>query len=127
MIFNGERNKDLIIFMSGIEKWISALPINIKNNIGDWFNKINDLNNCYFVFIDRIEDIKSLMYEKWFKQLVLNDYGLYVGKGITNNTFYSLTNSMRSLSSPIADNFGYLIINGTAIKIKLVEEEKNNE
>ena len=67
------------------------------------------------------------MYEKWFKQLVLNDYGLYVGKGITNNTFYSLTNSMRSLSSPIADNFGYLIINGTAIKIKLVEEEKNNE
>lgn len=127
IIFNRERNKDLIIFMSGIEKWISALPINIKNNIGDWFNKINDLNNCYFVFIDRIEDIKSLMYEKWFKQLVLNDYGLYVGKGITNNTFYSLTNSMRSLSSPIADNFGYLIINGTAIKIKLVEEEKNNE
>ena len=26
------------------------VAINIKNNIGDWFNKINDLNNCYFVF-----------------------------------------------------------------------------
>ncbi len=126
-IFASDRNKPLIVFITGVEKWLSTIPDEIKMNFSNFLSKMQDLKNCYFVFVDRIDDIKSLNYEKWFKQFVLNDHAIFIGRGLNNSTIHNLVTPFREISSIIPENFGYNINNGIATKIKIVEGEKNNE
>lgn len=123
IIFSSERNKPMLLFIAGVEKWISTLPDEIRNDLISFFAKINDLHNCFFVLVDRLEDIKSLNYEKWFKQFVSTDTSIFIGRGLNNSTIHSLVTPLRSLSVLIPDNYGYNIKNGIATKIKVIEGE----
>ena len=123
IIFSSERNKPMLLFIAGVEKWISTLSDEIRNDLISFFAKINDLHNCFFVLVDRLEDIKSLNYEKWFKQFVSTDTSIFIGRGLNNSTIHSLVTPLRSLSVLIPDNYGYNIKNGIATKIKVIEGE----
>ncbi len=126
LIFEQNRNIPLLVFITGLEKWINTIPSEIKNDLSNYFNKINDLHNCYIIVVDRVEDLKSVAYEKWFKQFVANDHGIYIGRGINNSTIHNLVTPLRVLSMPIPENFAYNIINGNAIRIKIVEGEQED-
>ncbi len=125
MIFMANRDFPLLVFITGLEKWISQIPTDIKNDLINYFNKINDLHNCYFVIVDRIEELKSFAYEKWFKQFTSSEYGVYIGRGISNSVLHNLTTPFKVLNEVIPDNFGYNISKANAIRIKIVEGEKN--
>ncbi len=127
MIFEANRSIPLLVFITGFDKWISNIPADIKTKLDEFFNKINDLHNCYFIITDRIEDLKSISFERWFKQFVANDMGIYLGRGLSNSTLHSLTSPLRVLSENIPDNFAFNILNGNAIKIKIVEGESDGE
>ena len=127
IIFAKERTKPMLVFVTGVEKWISTIPDEMKKDLNQYFSKIQELNNCYFVFIDRIEDIKGFSYEKWFKQFVAVDHGIFIGKGLNNSTIHSLVTPFREISALIPENYGYNIENGIATKIKLVEGESDEK
>ncbi|MCI6265962.1 MAG: type VII secretion protein EssC [Erysipelotrichaceae bacterium] len=126
ILFSTERTKPTVVFVTGVEKWISTIPAEIKNDFANYLSKLQNLHNCFFVFIDRLEDIKSLNYEKWFKQYVSVDTSIFVGRGLNNSTIHNLVTPLRTLSVLIPDNYGYNIKNGIATRIKVVEGEDFN-
>ena len=126
-IFMANRNNPLIVFVTGVEKWINTIPDNIKNDFVGYLSKVQELKNCYFAFVDRVDDIKSFNYEKWFKQFTMNDHNIYIGRGLNNSTIHSVVTPFREISAFIPDNFGYNIDNGIATRIKIVEGDSIDE
>ncbi len=123
LIFMANREKPLLVFVTGVEKWISTIPADIKSDLGGYFSKIQEMKNCYFIFVDRLDDIKSLNYENWFKQFVTTDYSIFVGRGLNNSTIHNLVTPLRTLGMIIPNNYGYNIKTGIATRIKVVEGE----
>lgn len=124
MIFAPTRNKPMLVFITGLDKWIEAMSEDIQKDLLRYFNKINDLHNCSFIILDRLEDIKSFAYEKWFKIFASTDNSIFIGRGLNNSTIHNLTTPLRQLAMPIPNNYGYNIKNGNAVKIKVVEGEQ---
>ncbi len=123
MIFNPSRTKPLLIIITGIEKLIESMPDEIKKDLNTYFKKVSELNNCNIIICDKLESIKTYAYEKWFKSFANTENSIFIGRGLNNSTIHNLTTSLREISTPIPDNYGYNINNGIAIKIKIVEGE----
>ena len=121
MIFNPNRNKPLLIFITGMEKFIESIPQELKDN---YFNKVQDLHNCYFIVTEKIDLMKSYLIETWYKNFTSTDNSIFIGKGLNNSLIHTnLSTPLRQISIPIPDNYGYNIKSNNAIKIKIVEGE----
>ena len=119
-----QRDKPLLVFINGVDKFINLIPDDIKNNLSDYLNK---LNNVHLIFIARIIDMKNIAYETWFKANAALDEGIWIGRGLGSSTIHSLVTPLRELNEPIESNFGYVIQKGNAIKMKVLEGEDNGE
>lgn len=126
-IFMNGRSNPLIVFITGMDKWVSNIPVEIKNDLVGYFSKVQDLRNCYFMIVDRLDDIKSLNYEKWFKQFAMSDHGIFIGRGLNNSTIHSLSTPFRVLSMAIPEDYGYNIDKGIATRIKILEGDSIDE
>ena len=123
-VFREDRTNNLIVFITGVEKLIGSLDPTTKNSLITIFTKMSELKNVSIVFVGRVVDIKTFAYEPWFKQFASSDGGIYVGRGINNNTLYSISTSFRILNEQIPPNFGYVVDNGIATRIKVLEGDE---
>ena len=119
--FKENRTDHLIIFAIGFEKAYSILDSSVKNTLLDKFNQMAEMKNVSIVLVDRLIGIKPFAYDTWFKQLTATDRGIYIGRGLNNSTIHNLSTSFRTLNAPIEANFGFIITNGEAIKMKVLE------
>lgn len=119
--FKENRTDHLIIFAIGFEKAYSILDSSVKNTLLDKFNQMAEMKNVSIVLVDRLISIKPFAYDTWFKQLTATDRGIYIGRGLNNSTIHNLSTSFRTLNAPIEANFGFIITNGEAIKMKVLE------
>ena len=126
-LFAPERKNIAVIVVTGVTKWLDAFDDETKKDIKGYFDRIAALKNAIFIFIDKAQEIKSLVYEDWFKRYVPKDKGIYIGKGLGDFTYFSLSNSYKDLNGVIPDNFGFNIISGIASKIKVIEVDSNGE
>ena len=74
------------------------------------------------LFVDRAVNIKNYNFENWFKKNVSLYEGIWIGQGLGDVTFYSLSTSYRVINLPIKSNYGYNIDSGNATCIKIIEE-----
>ena len=117
----GYVNKPLLIFVTGMEKFIESIPQELKDN---YFNKIQELHNCYFIVTEKIDLMKSYLIETWYKNFSSTDNSIFIGKGLNNSLIHTnLSTPLRQISIPIPDNYAYNIKSNNAIKIKIVEGE----
>ena len=117
-----QREKPLLVFINGVDKFINSVPADVKPNLNNYFAS---LKNVYLVFIGRLIDLKAFSFEVWFKSNVSLDCGIWLGKGLDTSTIHSLVTPIRQLKAPIADNFGYVIGKGVATRMKVLESEDN--
>ena len=122
VVFDPERKIITVVFVTGVSKWLDELKDEDKKDLEDYFNRIADLKNCIFIFVDKIQDIKTVTYDNWFKKYVPNDRGIYIGKGINDDSYHSLNNSYKELNENIPDNYGYNIYGGMGTRIQVVED-----
>ena len=123
-VFESNRTKELVVFVIGIEKMINTLDITTKNSLLQIFSKMSELKNVSIVLVGRVIDIKTYAYENWFRQFTVLDGGIYIGRGLNNSTIHSISTPLRILSSQIPANFGYVIDNGSATRIKVLEGDE---
>lgn len=115
------RTNHLMIFVIGFEKIYSVLDSSTKNSLLIKFNQMVEMKNISIALVDRLVGIKPFTYDTWFKQLTATDCGIYIGRGLNNSTIHNLSTSFRVLNTPIEPNFGFIINNGEAKKMKILE------
>ena len=78
----GDKSIITIVVCAGLLKSkLNSNGIAILNNL---FNKLPEIDNSYFVFIDTYNSIRNLQTDIWYQNNVNNTYGIWLGEGIGN-------------------------------------------
>lgn len=124
-IFANEKNRLYIII--GVDSFLRKLSNERKNKFATMMEKGKDLEFISFIFVESIEKIKKYEYESWYKTVVNNTRGIFLGNGLTEQMSLKITKNDRSLREEISDNFCYVVNHGRPRLVKYVEVfyEKN--
>ena len=103
----------------GLDKFIAKINDNKKI---EEFNKL--LKKYEHISIIAVEDankIKTYAYESWFKDFYNTNEGIWIGKGVSDQSTLRLTNLTREMTKEIKNNMGYHIVESTGTLIKLID------
>ena len=105
----------------GLSDWISRLGMDAKDKFTSTIEKGKDLEILNLVFYDSLSNLKKLEYESWYKTIISNNRGIWLGNGIADQFTIKLSRTPRELREIIDVNFAYSIKNGVATLIKVIE------
>lgn len=72
------------------------------------------------VIADQVKSISSVSFEKWYKANVSQTDGIWVGNGITEQYQMKARKTTSEMHEEITPEFGYSLIKGKCVKIKLL-------
>jgi hypothetical protein len=106
-IFYGlEKLKSQMTDFSSIEKLLTI----IKNN-----------DSLYALLCDSAKSLKSLDFESWYSAVKTNTDGLWVGRGLSDQSLFKITTINKEMSKNYANNYGYLVTESLPELTKLLE------
>ncbi len=112
--------KHTLFLIIGIDKLLKKINTESKLDLESLFKKGKDLTTFSFVLIDAIDKIKAIEYGTWYKTLINNNNGIWIGNGITDQFTLKISKTNRELYEEKELGFGYHVRNGTPILIKLL-------
>ena len=116
-----------VIFISGLDKFMTKLTIENKKLVGKMFELAKELDKYCFLIADSVDKFKKVEYDDWYRSTVNNTRGIWIGDGIANQFTIKLTKTTKDLYDEIGNKFGYTIERGTPVLIKLLEEGNGDE
>ncbi len=116
-----------IIFISGLDKFITKLSPENKKLFGKMFELGKELDKYAFLLIDSVDKFKKVEYDDWYRATVNNTRGIWVGDGIANQFSIKLTKTTKDLYDEIGNKFGYVVERGNPTLIKLLEEGNGDD
>ena len=111
-----------LVFIKNVDEWIRGLTKADQDRICDYFDDLTSLN-CGIIIMDSIVNLKTYMFDKWFKRYIRKDAGIYVGKTLSDSVYFTLDNPFKEKKDIIPDGYAYNIVDNHGTKIKLVEDD----
>lgn len=99
-------NQKLVFVLYGIDKIKSDIVD--KTKLEKFINGIKDSSNCYLLICDSEKNIKSCEFETWFNKAKNNQDGIWIGRGVNEQTLIKISNYQKS-NTEINNSFGVSI------------------
>ena len=113
-----------IVFIKNVDDWIRGLSKEDQDTICDYFDDVVSLDSR-IIIMDNIVNLKTYMFDKWYKRYIRKDIGIYIGKSLNDCNSFSVDNSFNEKKEAIPEGYAYNVIDGHGIRIKLVEDDIN--
>lgn len=105
---------------------------NLKSKLSDEGNeKLNLIlekgeikYNIMIIISETAKNLSSITYSTWFKKHVNVNCGLWIGSGITDQFTLKINKTSNDMYDELTDEFGFSIINGKQILVKLLNEQE---
>lgn len=123
-IKNPGPNQKLVFVLYGIDKIKSEIVD--KTKLEKFINGIKDSSNCYLLICDSEKNIKACEYETWFTKAKNNQDGIWIGRGINEQTLIKISNYQKG-NTDINNSFGVSIKDTTPKVFKLINFEDEIE
>ena len=114
----------IMILVVGIDKFkdsINALKI------GELKKKLKALDNSGIIFIDNGFNLKKMAFEGWYNELVINTNGIWIGRGVSEQSVIKMGEFNKKYSAKITNDFAWYFKNGEGTLIKLINGDEKNE
>ncbi len=106
----------LVIY--GLNKFMTSID-------KDKFSKLLDLIKKYeklsVIIIDDATKIKTFAFESWFSSLFSINDGIWIGKGIGDQTLFRISNIKKEMLQEIKNDMGYVINESNAVLCRLID------
>ena len=83
--------------------------------------------NVTLIIGEQVKNISSMSFEKWYKTNVSPSDGLWVGGGITEQYQMKANKTISEMYDDITQEFGFSLIKGKAVKLKLLNNREMEE
>lgn len=113
----------IVIIITGISQLLSKLEDTEKHTFIETITESIKLGTIKYIFVDTIDNIKSLNYEAWYKANVDLSEAIWLGNGIGNQFTIKVTTNSRILRAELEPSFGYVINKGKAAVVKFLSNE----
>ena len=77
-----------------------------------------------YIFVENVDKLKKLEYDNWYRSIVNTNQGIWLGNGIADQFSLKLVKVGKELYQDIGNGFGYIVIRGNPVLVKLIEQEK---
>ena len=107
----------------GFDKFYNRLDEEHKNLFKEILKHNKETLKINFVFLDIPSAFKKYEYEAWYREYFVNDSGLWIGFGVTQQFAIKLMIQPAKISN-IDNDYAVLVKNGMPEVIKLINEIK---
>ncbi len=115
-------HKSMICFVYGMYDIFNKLKDDTKKLLAPMMKKNAQMNLVSFVMIDSPDLIRTFLYEEWFKVGVDTSRGIWIGSGVGEQSLIRVSKLAREDREDIPKDYGFLIQNSKAARIKLLQE-----
>ena len=126
-----ENFEQLLVVISSLSMLKSVLSDTAVEKLTLILEKGKKEYNINFVIAEQVKNISSVSFERWYKLNVSQSDGIWVGSGITEQYQMKANKTTGEMHDDITHEFGYSLIKGKCVKLKLlnnrVEEEEDDE
>lgn len=119
--------KPLVCVIIGVDSLLFKLSPEAKNNFISMMEKAAVLKTIKIIFVDTIDIFKKIEYDIWYKTLVRNNQGLWLGNGISEQYTLKITRITRELQKEIPLGFGYVVKRGVPVLTKFLTSDTGYE
>ena len=123
-IKNNKDNENVII-ISSIAKLASKLASN--NILNDLITAVRNTEKTKIIIYDALSQLKNIDFESWYTPLKSSTDGIWVGKGVSEQSLFRLSKITKEMSENYPNNMGYVITDSYANLVKFIEFETIKE
>ena len=115
-----------VVIINGFSKILSRITDEVKKRYFDNLIKAKELGQFEFVFVDTSDNFKKFEYEDWYKKVIQNNYGIWIGNGVADQTLIKTNIGFKKVNNEIPSGFGIVIKNSKTSLVKLITNGKKN-
>lgn len=104
----------------GLEDILNMLSEDTKNKFIEMIKLAEVIQTLRFILVDSIDVFKKLEYNNWYKMILDNSEGIWLGNGISEQYSIRLNKVTRELQKDVDKYFGYVIKRGNASLTKFL-------
>ena len=112
----GNINGMLVIY--GFNKFVSTVDKEKFSKLIDTIKKYEKMN---IIVIDDAAKIKALAFESWFTSTFSVNDGIWIGKGISDQSVFRLTTVKKEMLQDIKTDMGYVINESSATLCRFID------
>lgn len=110
---------NVVIVLNGIYKILSKLSGSSK--LEKMIEKIKKYEKICVVLIEDGTKLKNYSYDEWFKSIFSANDGLWIGKGMADQSVFKYSNYSKDMTKDFKNDMGYFVSEGTAILSKVLD------
>ena len=119
---------NLVIIVYGLDKFVTKLQD--KNKFNDLLNNLKKYEHIPIIIVDDAAKIKKYAFESWYTGTFTNQEGIWIGKGIVDQSVFRLAIVNKEMQADIKNDMGYYLEDGYVNLFKVIDfsqEGDNNE
>ena len=120
-----QTTNNMTVVFNGFTKIISRVNEIVKKRFLDTLKNCKELGQFTYIFVDRVDNLKKLEYDEWYKRVVQNNYGIWIGNGVADQTLIKTNIGFKKVNNEIPNGFGIVIKNTKSDLVKLIIDEYN--
>ncbi len=121
-IFNNV--KPVVCIIIGIDSLLLKLSPDAKNKYNLLVETANMIQTIKFIFFDTIDIFKKMEYDNWYKAILKNNQGIWIGNGISEQYTLKVSKITRELQADVETGFGYVVKRGVPVLTKFLTTEE---
>lgn len=122
---NNEDNIMCVII--GFSNLYNRLDSEHKKTFEQMMIKGADTRKVLFVLVDTADQFKTYEYNEWYKTAITKNNGIWLGSGLSDQTTIKVTRMPKDRKKDYGDNYGYVIILGSAKFTKMLGDDPNGK
>ena len=115
-----------ICIIIGIEKFLAEYA-NIQINFNTVMEQLEENQNYSIIVVENANKMKAHEFEDWYKNYITKENGIWIGNGIDNQYLITINSTRKELVNNCGRSFGYIIKDGIATFIKLLEMKEEDD
>lgn len=127
-------NKDVLnttnpttVIINGFTKVLSRINDDVKKRYLEALKNVKELCQFVYIYVDRVDNLKKLEYDEWYKKVIQNNNGIWIGNGVADQTLIKTNIGFKKTNNEISNGYGIVIKNTKTGLIKLVSDGENSK
>ena len=118
-LINDKSDKKGLIIIYGLSKFVSKISNKAKlEKLSDNLKKYEKIN---IIFVDDVAKIKVYTFENWFSSIINLSDGIWIGRGLSDQSLLRLSNVNREMTKDIKNDMGYLVVDGVSELVRFID------
>lgn len=122
-----EEFEDVVVIINSLSSLKGVLSDEANEKLSLILEKGTSEYKITVIIADQSKAMSSVSFEKWYKTKVSPSDGIWVGNGITEQYQMKANKTTAEMHDDITAEFGFSLIRGRAVKVKLLNERTEVE